>query len=271
MSMSDDQPDVGSYSWSQTEDQVTISFLVPESCKSKDLDIVIETHHVKAGLKGQEPVLKAKLFAPINHFGSLWQLEKSATSPFSSLTASPSFSIASSYAFMSSPNHSPTHSPNSSMILPAPALAETNGASSTPMAELLHQTAALGSYSVSSSDDNSQPASPVAINTPPSLATPPHLQGEAQQSAPKYRLLTIHLEKDQEGLHWMVPISAGWKTDEMDIDVTSASHLGSWYEATGNLEKAFKYYESAAERGHTRSMTKLATMYEVGNEMHETR
>jgi hypothetical protein len=56
--IADEQLHTNTYIWSQENDQVTISFLVPEHCKSKDLDIVIEQQQVKAGLKGHEPVLK---------------------------------------------------------------------------------------------------------------------------------------------------------------------------------------------------------------------
>lgn len=54
----DEQLQTNSYVWSQTNDQVTISFLVPESAKSKDLDITIERQYLKAGLKGEEPVFQ---------------------------------------------------------------------------------------------------------------------------------------------------------------------------------------------------------------------
>lgn len=58
MSDSEEKLQANSYIWSQSDDQVTISILVPENCKGKDLDIVIEQQYVRAGVKGQEPVLK---------------------------------------------------------------------------------------------------------------------------------------------------------------------------------------------------------------------
>lgn len=54
----DDQLQTNTYVWSQSNDQVTISFLVPESAKSKDLDISIERQYLKAGLRGDEPVIQ---------------------------------------------------------------------------------------------------------------------------------------------------------------------------------------------------------------------
>ena len=147
------------------------------------------------------------------------------------MTTSPSLSIASSYALMSSPNHSP----NSSMILPAPALAESANTNdpaslSADMADIYQQAAALGSTSVQSSTSSvngdegglsSQVDSPVMVSS--------QQQQQQQQPAPKYRILTIHLEKEREGVEWAVPVSNGWKS-ELDIDITSAYHLGEWFE-----------------------------------------
>jgi hypothetical protein len=55
--MADDEPlQTNTYNWSQTNDQVTITFLVPDSVKSKDLEITFERQALRAGLRGQEPV-----------------------------------------------------------------------------------------------------------------------------------------------------------------------------------------------------------------------
>ncbi|KAI7903389.1 uncharacterized protein BX663DRAFT_508433 [Cokeromyces recurvatus] len=251
MTENDEKLQTNTYVWSQSNDQITISFLVPESTKAKDLDITIERQYLKAGLKGQEPVFQAKLFQPINHYESLWQLEKNSMSPISSITASPSLSIASSYAFMSSPNHSP----NSSMILPPPATAD---AGMSEMSDLLAQTA--NSPIMSDPDSISQPNSPTLLHTPPTIATPPHLK------KPKYRILTIHLEKEDPLLEWAVPI-AGPHPKSNTLDITSSYLLGQWFEVRmGDLIKALEYFLSAAERGHTQSMLKVATLYETTKE-----
>ncbi|KAG0757871.1 hypothetical protein G6F16_010611 [Rhizopus arrhizus] len=250
MTENDEQLQTNTYIWSQSNDQVTITFLVPDSSKAKDLDITIERQYLKAGLKGQEPVFQAKLFQPINHFESLWQLEKNSMSLFSSLTASPSLSIASSYAFMSSPNHSP----NSSVILP-----EAAGTGLSEMSDLLAQTGTLGSSSptMSETEDISQPASPTLLNTPPSVSTPPHMQKT------KYRVLTIHLEKEDDTVEWVVPVS-GAHNKSNTLDITSSYLLAQWFEVRmGDLVRALEYYLSAAERGHTASMLKVAALYET--------
>ncbi|RCH99925.1 hypothetical protein CU098_010656 [Rhizopus stolonifer] len=225
----DEQLQTNTYIWSQSSDQVTITFLVPDSVKAKDLDITFEKQDLKAGLKGQEPVFQAKLYQTINHFESLWQLEKNPMSPFSSLTASPSLSIASSYAFMS-----PTHSPNSSMILPE--------AAAGPVSEMSELLAHSGSPALSETDI-SQPASPSPVQ--------------------KFRVLTIHLEKEDDTIEWVVPIS-GFHTKTNTMDITSSYLLAQWFEVRlGNLNKALELYISAAERDHTASMLKVAAIYET--------
>ncbi|KAI9478181.1 MAG: hypothetical protein EXX96DRAFT_569852 [Benjaminiella poitrasii] len=234
MAENDEKLQTNTYVWSQSNDQVTISFLVPESAKAKDMDITYERQYLKAGLKGHEPVFLAKLFQPINHYESIWQLEKNSMSPISSLTASPSLSVASSYAFMSSPNHSP----NSSMILPLPESIVTAAAATTD----------------TESDSISQPTSPTLLHTPPHL------------KKPKYRILTIHLEKEDPLLEWAVPIAGPHHTSNT-MDITSSYLLGQWFEARmGDLVKALDYFLSAAERGHTQSMIKAATLYEATKE-----
>jgi hypothetical protein len=60
MTDNDEQLQTNTYVWSQSNDQVTISFLVPESAKAKDMDITIERQYLKAGLKGEEPVIQVK-------------------------------------------------------------------------------------------------------------------------------------------------------------------------------------------------------------------
>lgn len=56
-----EQLQTNTYVWSQSIDQVTISFLVPEAAKKADLDIIIERQYLKAGLKGEEPVFEVNI------------------------------------------------------------------------------------------------------------------------------------------------------------------------------------------------------------------
>ena len=131
------------------------------------------------------------------------------------------------------------------MILPAPALTESlTNELSADMQDIYQQAAALGSASARSSSssvaDESLTQSLMMVNTPPTEQQQEQQQqeqekqqdkeqAEASRQTTKYRILTIHLEKEREGMEWAVPVSKGWKSD-LDIDVTSAYHLGGWFE-----------------------------------------
>lgn len=112
------------------------------------------------------------------------------------------------------------------MILPA--AADTTGMSE--MSDLLAGGALSSSSPPMSEGDDmiSQPNSPTLFHTPPSIATPPHLK------KPKYRILTIHLEKEEE-LDWAVPVAGAHHKAEI-MDITSCYLLGQWFEVRmGNL------------------------------------
>lgn len=173
------------------------------------------------------------------------------------------------------------------MILPSAA----DTTLQSEISDLINSTGAVEGGAPSSSspplsveeEDLSQPNSPtLLIHTPPAIpTTPPHLK------KPKYRILTIHLEKEDDTMEWVVPIAGPHHKAEV-MDITSCYLLGSWFEARmGDLvvsrllflchcrglfvnsyfittkQKAQEYFISAAERGHTPSMIKAATLYEV--------
>lgn len=71
MADNDEQLQTNTYIWSQSRDQVTITFLVPDSSKAKDLEIKIERQYVKAGLRGQEPVFQVRFCQIFKHIVSL--------------------------------------------------------------------------------------------------------------------------------------------------------------------------------------------------------
>ncbi|KAK9727627.1 hypothetical protein K7432_001711 [Basidiobolus ranarum] len=69
-----------SYAWSQTDDQVSVSFLVPKTFRSRDAIIELHTDELHAGLRGTEPILKGKLYAQIRTSDSVWQIESASES-----------------------------------------------------------------------------------------------------------------------------------------------------------------------------------------------
>ncbi|KAG0171906.1 hypothetical protein DFQ28_010142 [Apophysomyces sp. BC1034] len=74
----------------------------------------------------------------------------------------------------------------------------------------------------------------------------------------RYSRVTIHLEKQQKGVGWDVPISNGWLSESFDMDISSAYHLGRWHELANDPQvgkaltdspatKAFEWYKQAAD------------------------
>lgn len=75
-----------------------------------------------------------------------------------------------------------------------------------------------------SDSTNSQPTSPHVLDSFP--ATPPHLKRT------KYRILTIHLEKE-DMQDWTIPISGPFSKINT-VDITSSYLLGQWHETRLN-------------------------------------
>lgn len=64
------------YSWSQTDDQITISFQVQKSFKPRDANIDIQKDTINVQLKNEDsPRIKGRLFTSIDRFDSMWQVE----------------------------------------------------------------------------------------------------------------------------------------------------------------------------------------------------
>ncbi|KAI8801862.1 hypothetical protein BJ742DRAFT_778887 [Cladochytrium replicatum] len=73
--------DGSSYVWSQTDDQVAVSFVVGGNgveFRSEDAVIEFSNETIFCRIRGErEPRVKGRLFASINRFDSLWQIERS--------------------------------------------------------------------------------------------------------------------------------------------------------------------------------------------------
>jgi len=48
------------YKWSQTLGEVSVTVEIPVGTKAKDLDVVIAKTRLKAGLKGQPPIIEVR-------------------------------------------------------------------------------------------------------------------------------------------------------------------------------------------------------------------
>ncbi|KXL46023.1 hypothetical protein M433DRAFT_66321 [Acidomyces richmondensis BFW] len=63
------------YKWTQTIGDVDITAPIPANIKAKDLDVKITKSSIKAGIKGQEPIIDGALPHSIRVDESAWTLE----------------------------------------------------------------------------------------------------------------------------------------------------------------------------------------------------
>ncbi|KAF9179176.1 hypothetical protein BGZ51_007168 [Haplosporangium sp. Z 767] len=63
------------YRWRQTLVDVSVAVQVPKGTRSKDLTVEIKKKSLKAGLKGQPPVIEGTLFKEIKVDESTWTLD----------------------------------------------------------------------------------------------------------------------------------------------------------------------------------------------------
>jgi TPR repeat protein len=86
------------------------------------------------------------------------------------------------------------------------------------------------------------------------------------ESKTNKRIVTIHIEK-QNTIPWPLVIRSGMngEDDIEGMDHQSQYLCGSFYQSeVGDYQKAFKYFESAANLGNTAAQMKLAAFYELG-------
>jgi hypothetical protein len=66
--------DLPTYSWTQTLHEVVISLPLPPGTKGKACDVAISRTHLRAGLKGQAPILDGETFAAVQPDECLWNV-----------------------------------------------------------------------------------------------------------------------------------------------------------------------------------------------------
>ncbi|KAK4507398.1 hypothetical protein PRZ48_001133 [Zasmidium cellare] len=67
------------YKWTQTIGDVDLSATIPANIKGKDLDVKITKTSLKAGIRGQEPIIDGPLPHPIAVDDSTWTLETTSS------------------------------------------------------------------------------------------------------------------------------------------------------------------------------------------------
>eukprot|EP00760_Papus_ankaliazontas_P013321 PhM_4_TR15690/c2_g3_i1/m.54438 len=72
--------DMGTYVWTQADEEVVVRIPMPSGATSKQVDVVITPTTLKIGFKGQPgPVLCGKLYKPVKDSESMWMIEEKTT------------------------------------------------------------------------------------------------------------------------------------------------------------------------------------------------
>ena len=63
------------YTWDQTIESVTVSIAVPSGTRGRDIAVDMSGSRLRAGLRGEPPMVDGELYGRIKTADSLWQLE----------------------------------------------------------------------------------------------------------------------------------------------------------------------------------------------------
>lgn len=71
--------DLEKYSWTQTLSELSVQIPIPSGTKSRFVNCEIKKKHLKAGLKGQPPILEGELYAQVLVEDCFWSIEDGKT------------------------------------------------------------------------------------------------------------------------------------------------------------------------------------------------
>ncbi|KIK95279.1 hypothetical protein PAXRUDRAFT_141014 [Paxillus rubicundulus Ve08.2h10] len=262
-----------SYSWHQSHDQATVLLLVPYETSKEDVVVVIERNYLLAGVRGQQPTVKGRLYGNIDVANSAWQLEprtsRLSTRERTTSTISTT-STQSSYAFVSDPEISSSF-----------AASLESGQTSDAEEVVVAVSPALSS----SADERPgyQRRSAIGASGAVSPAIQPHALSSFSSleslPSPSGRLLTLHLEKDQS-IIWpslivgpvprelspsvLVPVALDADPEgNYNMDPTSLVLFAiELFDIRKDREEAFECFVRAWHQAHLPSATmKLVTHY----------
>mmetsp|Transcript_12545 Transcript_12545/g.17379 ORF Transcript_12545/g.17379 Transcript_12545/m.17379 type:complete len:156 (-) Transcript_12545:1474-1941(-) len=63
------------YKWTQTEQEVVITIIVPQGTRSKDVTCTIGPKHLKFGFKGKPLIIDGELYQPVATDESAWTID----------------------------------------------------------------------------------------------------------------------------------------------------------------------------------------------------
>ncbi|KAG2367041.1 hypothetical protein BDR07DRAFT_1394678 [Suillus spraguei] len=265
-----------SYSWHQA----TVLLLVPYETSREDVVVVIERNYLLAGVKGQQPIVKGRLYSHVDVANSAWQLEprNSRLSARERTTSTISTtSTQSSFAFVSDPEISSSFAASleSGQVSDAEENVAPSPALSSPISSADEHTS--NSSQRHSIPVTSSPASPsLPVHALSSFSSLESLHSNSG------RLVTLHLEKDTSYLYWNSPVTQQGPIPQeispcapvpmlydssleykYNMDPTSlVLYAIELYDIRKDKEEAFECFVRAWHHGHLPSATmKLVTHY----------
>ncbi|THV03214.1 hypothetical protein K435DRAFT_817376 [Dendrothele bispora CBS 962.96] len=191
------------YSWHQA----TVLLMVPSDTTEEDTSVVIERNYLIAGVRGQPPIVKGRLYGNVDTINSGWQLEPRASRishRMRTTSTTSTTSTQSSYAIISDPEISSSFAASleSGQVSDAEDLSSPSPALSSPSLSSTDEARGFLFQPRARSNAASRPVSPgraVVLNLrslPPSFSSLESL-GSIHESG---RLLTLHLEKDSSAI-----------------------------------------------------------------------
>ncbi|KAF8426495.1 hypothetical protein L210DRAFT_3420634 [Boletus edulis BED1] len=261
------------YSWHQA----TVLLLVPCETSKEDVVVIIERNYLLAGVRGQQPVVKGRLYGNVDVANSAWQLEpRNARLSARERTTSTisTTSTQSSYAFVSDPEISSSFAASleSAQTSDAEEVGTVSPGLASPASSGDERTGLV--YQRRSGTGGSGAVSP---------ATQPHALSSFSSleslPSPSGRLLTLHLEKEQsiiwpslivgpvpQELSPCAPVPVALDTDpegKYNMDPTSLVLFAiELFDIRKDREEAFECFVRAWHQAHLPSSTmKLVTHY----------
>ncbi|KAJ3998954.1 hypothetical protein F5050DRAFT_1741194 [Lentinula boryana] len=188
------------YSWHQSHDQATVLLTVPFEATEEDISVTIECNFIVAGVSGQAPIIKGRLWGQVDPSASSWQLEsqphqfrpsRERTMSTTSVTSATSTSTHSSFAFISDPEISSSFAASleNRDASPSPALSS----SPSDRSSVLHQNLLVASHQF----QLVSPRHSIHSSSSSSFASIDSSLHNAATGGYTGKLLTLHLEKSQ--------------------------------------------------------------------------
>ncbi|KAI0279730.1 hypothetical protein BGY98DRAFT_1089100 [Russula aff. rugulosa BPL654] len=258
------------YSWHQA----TVLLLVPYNTKEDELHVIIEQDILVAGVRGQTPLIKGRLYGSVDKASSTWQLEPKSTGLSlrdRTTSTTSTTSTRSSYALISEPEISssfaaslasgPTsdtedfHVPSPGLSSPVSSADEYTGLSTISRSRHRKQHISRTGSPLHFANNVASPLSSVeSLNSPGSG-----------------RLLTLHLEKSDsiiwpslivgpvsETLSPCSPAESSFNMDPTSLTLTALE----LFDIRKDHDQAFEYFARAWLQAHLPSATmRLARHY----------